>query len=168
MTCSCAVVAARRARLCLQMHHAAEDDASFFDYDNEGAAEAMASLVHELGDVQYEAKWARVRCAHGTAGRGRGGAGGGRVGGGMGEARGARLLAFSNLPSRASKQACVYVHVRRCDVRCGSGRAGCLPLAIAPGCGLWVLGSARDAHRRLGGFPTHVGSVPGFHHYCSI
>lgn len=50
----------------LQMHYAAEDDASFFDYDNDGADGSMDALVHEMGELEFKDNWARVRFDMGT------------------------------------------------------------------------------------------------------
>ncbi|KAG2429274.1 hypothetical protein HXX76_011042 [Chlamydomonas incerta] len=54
----------------LQVYQNADDDQSFFEYDNDelGAGEnRMASYMHDLGDIQYQDNWARVWIDLGTA-----------------------------------------------------------------------------------------------------
>ncbi|EFJ41224.1 hypothetical protein VOLCADRAFT_107769 [Volvox carteri f. nagariensis] len=54
----------------LWLYHNADDDQSFFEYDNDelAAGEArMASYIHDIGDVEYQDNWARVWIDMGTA-----------------------------------------------------------------------------------------------------
>ncbi|KXZ52510.1 hypothetical protein GPECTOR_9g554 [Gonium pectorale] len=54
----------------LWVYQNADDDQSFFEYDNEdlGAGQSrMASYVHEIGEVEYQDNWARVWVDMGTA-----------------------------------------------------------------------------------------------------
>ncbi|KAG2437610.1 hypothetical protein HYH02_011249 [Chlamydomonas schloesseri] len=54
----------------LQVYQNADDDQSFFEYDNDelGAGEnRMASYMHDMGDIEYQDDWARVWIDMGTA-----------------------------------------------------------------------------------------------------
>nr|ADF43135.1 CGL70p [Chlamydomonas reinhardtii] len=54
----------------LQVYQNADDDQSFFEYDNDelGVGEnRMASYMHDMGDIQYQDDWARVWIDLGTA-----------------------------------------------------------------------------------------------------
>ncbi|GIL89598.1 hypothetical protein Vretimale_1838 [Volvox reticuliferus] len=54
----------------LQVYQNADDDQSFFEYDNdelEAGETRMASYVHDIGEVEYQGNWARVWIDMGTA-----------------------------------------------------------------------------------------------------
>ncbi|KAG2485664.1 hypothetical protein HYH03_015636 [Edaphochlamys debaryana] len=54
----------------LQVYQNADDDQSYFDYDNDdmGAGEQrMASYIHDIGEVEFNESWARVWIDMGTA-----------------------------------------------------------------------------------------------------
>ncbi|GLC50815.1 hypothetical protein PLESTB_000435100 [Pleodorina starrii] len=54
----------------LQVYQNADDDQSFFEYDNdelEAGENRMSSYVHDIGEVEYRGAWARVWIDMGTA-----------------------------------------------------------------------------------------------------
>eukprot|EP00955_Chlamydomonas_euryale_P069767 360578-Chlamydomonas_euryale.AAC.6 len=50
----------------LQIFHNADDDQSYFDYDNDAAENAMGSFLHDVGEVEFRGTWARFRVDMGT------------------------------------------------------------------------------------------------------
>lgn len=45
----------------LQMHYAADEDRSYFDYDAEAASDSMGSFMHGMSEVDYREAWARIK-----------------------------------------------------------------------------------------------------------
>ena len=43
------------------MFHNADDDRSFFEYDNSELEDSMGSFLHDVGEAEYRGMWARVR-----------------------------------------------------------------------------------------------------------
>ena len=51
----------------LQVHHNADDDQSFFSYDNgETLEESLGSFLHDVGEAEFRGSWARFRVDMGT------------------------------------------------------------------------------------------------------
>ena len=43
------------------MHHNADDDQSYFEYENAALDDNMGSYLHDVGEVEFRGSWARVR-----------------------------------------------------------------------------------------------------------
>lgn len=51
----------------MQVYHNAASDSSYLEYSMDDVNSAMPSLMHEMGDLDYHGKWARVNLDLGTA-----------------------------------------------------------------------------------------------------
>lgn len=47
---------------CRQVFYNADDDQSYFDYQNDGLEDTMSSYLHEMSEFEYRGTWARFRC----------------------------------------------------------------------------------------------------------
>jgi hypothetical protein len=45
----------------LQVFHNADEDQSFFEYNNEEGEQNMGSFLHDVGEVEFKGAWARFR-----------------------------------------------------------------------------------------------------------
>ena len=53
----------RRSPVCVsaQVHHNADDDQSYFEYESAALDDNMGSYLHDVGEVEFRGSWARVR-----------------------------------------------------------------------------------------------------------